>query len=92
VSAECHDCGADLVYAPTDENWQNMECVACSQRAVTQQFLSAFKVWRNATESRLRHLDSRGEAAKSMLFPDRAFIEEVERIEAGFSHSKEGER
>jgi len=45
--------------------------------------LSAIKIHRNATESRLRLLDSRGEAARCMLKPDRDLYETAERIEAG---------
>lgn len=44
-------------------------------------FLSAFKVWKDATEKRCRLLSSR-EATDSTLFPDRAFIEAVEQIRA----------
>lgn len=44
-----------------------------------KQVLSAFKVWKQATESRCRLLSSR-EASDTMLFPDRAFIDAVEEI------------
>jgi hypothetical protein len=58
------------------------EAVAYLYAAERDAFLSAFKVWRNATESRCRLLSSR-ESSDSMLFPDKAFIEEVERILEG---------
>lgn len=41
--------------------------------------LSAAKEWRQATESRLKMVDSRNEAAKSMLPADRALCEAIER-------------
>ncbi len=44
--------------------------------------LSACKQWRQATESRLRYLDSRGEAAKSMLPADRALCEAIDGVES----------
>jgi hypothetical protein len=43
------------------------------------ELLSAYRVWKNATEERCRLLSKR-EALDAMLFPDRAFIEAVERI------------
>lgn len=47
-----------------------------------KRLLGAVKQHRQATESRLRLLDSRGEAGKSMLKPDRDLYDEVEAIEA----------
>lgn len=50
-------------------------------RAETAALLSAIKQHRNATESRLRHFDSRGEAARCMLKPDRDLYDALERQE-----------
>lgn len=44
------------------------------------QLLRAIKQHRQATESRLRLLDSRGEAAKSMLKPDRDLYAVLDRV------------
>lgn len=46
-----------------------------------KELLSAIKVWRNATESRLRLLNGR-EALDTMIPADRALIEAAQRIEA----------
>jgi hypothetical protein len=56
---------------------------ACLQRKAKErdQLLSAAKEWRQATESRLRLLDSRGEAAKVMLKADADLIAVLERVE-----------
>lgn len=53
------------------------------ERAETDRdlLLSTIKQHRQATESRLRLLDSRGEAAKSMLKPDRDLYEAAERVQ-----------
>lgn len=45
--------------------------------------LSACKQWKQATESRLKMLDSRGEAAKAMLKPDADLIAVIEELDRG---------
>lgn len=45
-----------------------------------REFVSAAKQWRQATESRLRLLDSRGEAAKAMLPADCTLIDALELV------------
>ena len=50
-----------------------------SLQANLTELLSAYKVWKNATESRCRLLSSR-EASDTMLFPDRAFIAAADQI------------
>lgn len=56
-----------------------------ARRAVALgELLSAIKVWRNATESRLRLLNGR-EALDTMIPADRALIEVAQRIEASSS-------
>lgn len=49
-------------------------------REERDELISAVKQWRNATESRLRLLDSRGEAAKAMLKPDADLMAILERV------------
>jgi hypothetical protein len=44
---------------------------------------SAVKIHRQATESRLRLLDSRGEAAKAMLKPDRDLYDVLDSLDSG---------
>lgn len=86
MSAHCDKCGSDLAYG-TGEDWQIMSCPRCEMRAERDaaqsqrdRLLSAAKEWRNATESRLRLLDSRGEAAKAMLKADRDLISAIEEV------------
>lgn len=48
--------------------------------AELRELLSACRVWRNATEKRLRLISTR-EATDCMLFPDRALIKAIDRTE-----------
>jgi len=50
------------------------------QAAVLEGLVSVLKEWRQATESRCKHLDSRGES--KLLLPDAALVEALERYEA----------
>jgi hypothetical protein len=61
----------------TMEPWEDGEWVRYSD---VQPLLAAAKQWRQATESRLRLLDSRGEAAKAMLKADADLIAVIERV------------
>lgn len=46
--------------------------------------LSALKQWRQATESRLRLLDSRGEARRAMIDADAALCDALDAVEAAW--------
>jgi hypothetical protein len=72
-----------LIEGPPTERIEVVPLTALEEeRERLRDLLSAAKQWRQGTESRLRMLDSRGEAAKSMLPVDRALIEAIERADS----------
>lgn len=85
-------CGECLNELDKEVEYERVEVAPESELLVAlayrREFLSAFKVWRDATVKRCKLLSSR-ESSDSMLFPDQAFIERVEEIAAT---SEKGER
>lgn len=70
---------------PETVDWEKHAASIDQARLYKQQrdeLLSAYKVWKDATVKRCKLLSSR-EATDSMLFPDQAFIEAVERVRKG---------
>jgi hypothetical protein len=63
---------------PESVSWETYGQAADRAREL-EALLSAAKQWRQATESRLRLLDSRGEAGKAMLPADAALCEAIDR-------------
>lgn len=75
------DCAIEL-QGSAEARMQDAQMRQIGLREERDVLLSAIKQHRQATESRLRLLDSRGEAAKAMLKPDRDLYEALGEFEA----------
>jgi hypothetical protein len=79
----CPTCGTPVRTATGDEGTSHYEPIAEEK---LQKLASAVKVWRNATEDRLRLLAASArhpELSDLMIKPDRDLCEALEEVEAG---------